>query len=58
MVSSGVGEGRCGGVSYRRMVEIGGDGIRVWVLRIIVIIRSGGGVIALLHGGCRWLPID
>lgn len=34
-------------------MEIGGDGTRVRVLRVIVIIGSGGGVIALLHGGCR-----
>ena len=54
MVSSGVG----GGVSYRRMVVIGGDGIRFRVLRVIAMIRSGGGVIAWLHCGCRWLAID
>lgn len=35
-----------------------GDGIRVRVLRVIVIIWSCGGVIALLHGCRRWSAID
>lgn len=37
------------------MVKIGGYGVRVRVLRVILmVVWSGGGVIALLHGGLRF----